>query len=880
MNKENKLKDSIEPVNIDGTKKILDQLMNSICKINIKGKLGTGFFCKIPFRKETIKILLTNYNILNKEDFKEKKKLNLSLYDEKESITIDLDVERETYFNKKCNITIIELKDKDNIKNYLELDNNLFQDNIEINYINKSIYILHYPDGKNVNVSYGLINNIDKYNINHNCSIDICSSGSPILNLKSKKVIGIHNKVYNIGTLLKNPLKDFVNKLKKKLININNAEYKIIKELGKGNFGNVYQVLNLSDNKYYAIKIIPIKNETKEKIKKFEKEAEILSKFNCDNIVKYYDSSKDNNNIYILMEFCGGSNLRNFIDKNKNNNILIDEDILKNIIKQICIGIKAIHDKKIVHRDLKPENIFINEDKIIKIGDFGISKQLEIYNIKISINKEGTYDYIAPEILYKGIYNNKSDIWSLGCIIYELFNLSVYNQDKTFNEIKQINSNIYNDKWQVLIDSLLQPDYNKRFDINQINQFLENKLNKKNIIIGEIYIKNNDWGKYIQIINSFETRKKEYAWPKSKDDWKFKNEKEIKENIEIKINGKLIEFTYKYKFNKATKYIIEYSFKNNLTKTCFMFSGCESLTNLDLSNFNTKNITNMSDMFYDCNSLTNIDLSKFNTKNVTNMSGMFYNCNSLTNIDLSKFNTENVTSMSSMFYRCKSLKSLDLSNFNTQNVTYMSSMFEGCESLRNLYLLNFNTKNVTYMSCMFEDCKSMGNLNLSNFDTKNVTNMRRMFIGCNLLTNLNLSNFNTQNVTNMSQMFEGCKSLRKLNLSNFNTKNVVNMGNMFSVCKLLKHLDLSNFNTQNVTNMNGMFNGCNLLIDLDLSNFNTKNVNDMWGMFYYCKSLTYLNLSNFNTQNVTDMRCMFEYCESLKKENIITKDNKILNLFK
>ena len=165
MNKENKLKDSIEPVNIDGTKKILDQLMNSICKINIKGKLGTGFFCKIPFRKETIKILLTNYNILNKEDFKEKKKLNLSLYDEKESITIDLDVERETYFNKKCNITIIELKDKDNIKNYLELDNNLFQDNIEINYINKSIYILHYPDGKNVNVSYGLINNIDKYYI-------------------------------------------------------------------------------------------------------------------------------------------------------------------------------------------------------------------------------------------------------------------------------------------------------------------------------------------------------------------------------------------------------------------------------------------------------------------------------------------------------------------------------------------------------------------------------------------------------------------------------------------------------------------------------------------------------------------------------------------
>ena len=112
MNKENKLKDSIEPVNIDGTKKILDQLMNSICKINIKGKLGTGFFCKIPFRKETIKILLANYNILNENDFKENKKLKLSLNDEKNTITIDLGIERETYFNKEYNITLMNLKKK------------------------------------------------------------------------------------------------------------------------------------------------------------------------------------------------------------------------------------------------------------------------------------------------------------------------------------------------------------------------------------------------------------------------------------------------------------------------------------------------------------------------------------------------------------------------------------------------------------------------------------------------------------------------------------------------------------------------------------------------------------------------------------------------
>ena len=76
-----------------------------------------------------------------------------------------------------------------------------------------------------------------------------------------------------------------------------------------------------------------------------------------------------------------------------------------------------------------------------------------------------------------------------------------------------------------------------------------------------------------------------------------------------------------------------------------------------------------------------------------------------------------------------------------------------------------------------------------------------------------------------------------------------------------------------------MFRNCNALTKLNLSNFNTQNVTDMSDMFHCCYSLTSLNLSNFNTQNVTNMSGMFSYCKSLKKENIITKDNKILNQF-
>ena len=142
MEDKKKIEGSIDPVNIEGTTKILDQLMNCICKIQIKGTYATGFFCKFSHKKQAIKVFMTSFHVLNEKDLEENKKLNLSLNDAKETIAIDLSIERKTYFNKDYDIILIELKDGDKIKDYLELDNNLFQDNSEINYKDKSIYIL------------------------------------------------------------------------------------------------------------------------------------------------------------------------------------------------------------------------------------------------------------------------------------------------------------------------------------------------------------------------------------------------------------------------------------------------------------------------------------------------------------------------------------------------------------------------------------------------------------------------------------------------------------------------------------------------------------------------------------------------------------------
>ena len=122
----------------------------------------------------------------------------------------------------------------------------------------------------------------------------------------------------------------------------------------------------------------------------------------------------------------------------------------------------------------------------------------------------------------------------------------------------------------------------------------------------------------------------------------------------------------------------------NVTDMTDMFSGCSSLTTLDVSGFDTANVTDMDGMFDDCSSLTTLDLSGFDTSNVTDMSFMFSSCSNLTTLDVSGFDTANVTVMGLMFNGCSNLTALDVSGFDTANVTSMFGMFFGCDKLTQL----------------------------------------------------------------------------------------------------------------------------------------------------------------------------------------------------
>ena len=147
------------PVPIEGTEKILFQMKNCICKIHKEdGNKGTGFFCKIPILNNILPVLITNNHILGENDIENGKIIKMTINSNIKEIKIDN--LRKKYTNAEKDITIIEIEsNKDEIYNYLELDEkDLYknEENIKLEYQNKSIYILHYPKGK-LNVSYSII---------------------------------------------------------------------------------------------------------------------------------------------------------------------------------------------------------------------------------------------------------------------------------------------------------------------------------------------------------------------------------------------------------------------------------------------------------------------------------------------------------------------------------------------------------------------------------------------------------------------------------------------------------------------------------------------------------------------------------------------------
>ena len=197
-------------------------------------------------------------------------------------------------------------------------------------------------------------------------------------------------------------------------------DFEILKKLGDGSFSQVYLVLRRSDSQTYALKKVKLgllKSKEKENA---INEVRILASIDHPNIVPYKEAFYDeaSNSLCIIMEFVSGGTLSHLIDVLRKSGNKLDESVIWCYISQFLKGLKALHDLDILHRDLKSANIFLTKDqKTLKIADMNVSK---VAKGGFLYTQTGTPYYASPEIWRDDPYNAKSDIWSLGCVLYEI----------------------------------------------------------------------------------------------------------------------------------------------------------------------------------------------------------------------------------------------------------------------------------------------------------------------------------------------------------------------------------------------------------------------------------------------------------------------------
>ncbi|KAM9799491.1 serine/threonine-protein kinase Nek4 isoform 1-T1 [Syngnathus typhle] len=211
--------------------------------------------------------------------------------------------------------------------------------------------------------------------------------------------------------------------------------YIFIRVVGKGSYGEVNLVKHRIDRKQYVIKKLNLTTSSKRERRAAEQEAQLLSQLRHPNIVTYRESWEGTDlQLYIVMGFCEGGDLYHRLKQQKGE--LLPERQVVEWFVQIAMALQYLHERNILHRDLKTQNIFLTKTNIIKVGDLGIARVLENQNDMAS-TLIGTPYYMSPELFSNKPYNHKSDVWALGCCVYEMSTLK-----HAFNA-KDMNSLVY-----------------------------------------------------------------------------------------------------------------------------------------------------------------------------------------------------------------------------------------------------------------------------------------------------------------------------------------------------------------------------------------------------------------------------------------------------
>jgi tRNA A-37 threonylcarbamoyl transferase component Bud32 len=221
-------------------------------------------------------------------------------------------------------------------------------------------------------------------------------------------------------------------------------DYEDIKVIGRGQYGKAHLVRHAKDQSSYIAKTIELTCLSKKERETALQEVELLRRLDHPNIVQYQDNFFMGDTLVIIMQFCEGGDLANYIKENARDKKRFQEEQIMHYFVQVLQALQYIHTMRILHRDLKTSNLFLTKMRsIVKLGDFGISRVLE-GSIEAAITVVGTPYYMSPEVCENKPYTFKSDVWSLGCVLYELCMLKhAFSADNLLGLVYKIVSDKY-----------------------------------------------------------------------------------------------------------------------------------------------------------------------------------------------------------------------------------------------------------------------------------------------------------------------------------------------------------------------------------------------------------------------------------------------------
>mmetsp|Transcript_56772 Transcript_56772/g.176543 ORF Transcript_56772/g.176543 Transcript_56772/m.176543 type:complete len:640 (+) Transcript_56772:214-2133(+) len=251
--------------------------------------------------------------------------------------------------------------------------------------------------------------------------------------------------------------------------------YEDVKVIGRGQYGKAHLVRN-QEKQCFIAKTIDLTCLSSKEHETARQEVALLRRLNHPNIVEYKDNFFMGDTLVIIMQYCEGGDLASYIKEMFRQKMRIHERQIMNYFVQVLQALEYIHNERILHRDLKTSNLFLMKSmSVVKLGDFGISRVLE-GSIEAAVTVVGTPYYMSPEVCENKPYTFKSDVWSLGCVLYELCMLKhAFSADNLLGLVYKIVSDkyepipkLYSKELNALIQRMLEKSAEKRPSVREL----------------------------------------------------------------------------------------------------------------------------------------------------------------------------------------------------------------------------------------------------------------------------------------------------------------------------------------------------------------------------------------------------------------------------